>query len=103
MFAQLKKSFYISTINNKQKHKTMTNYLKFNRHEEMKGNTISEILDLIRNPKLESIENYLYGLFDGYFYYTKINEMIQNDTLDMETRTNLVKLYLTIDEYKTLN
>ena len=37
---------------NKQKHKTMTNYLRFTLdHEEMEGLTTDEILDLVRSTK----------------------------------------------------
>jgi hypothetical protein len=81
----------------------MTNYLRFNRHEEMEGFTRDEILDLVRNPKLKSIQNYLYGLYDGYFYFTKINEMIQDDSLSSLEKYKLCKLYITISNYKSLN
>ena len=60
MLKSLHRSFECITLAkeiNKLKHITMTNYLRFNRHEEMEGFTRDEILDLVRNPKLKSIEN----------------------------------------------
>lgn len=52
-------------------------YTRFNRHESMSEDTLSEILSIIKDVSLSKeieenlahkIENMLYGLFDGYLY-----------------------------------
>lgn len=80
----------------------MQNVLNFNRHEEMNGSTRSDILSLIRKSNLRSIENCLYGLFDGYFYASRINEMINSETLSENEKSELQKLFNTISNYKSL-
>jgi hypothetical protein len=46
---------------------------RFNRHENMSSETLSEILDIIRDLgycecPTHQLENMLYGFFDGYDY-----------------------------------
>ena len=50
-------------------------YTRFDRHENMSGNTRSEILSLIKkvsnlkNDQIgDQLQNMLFGLFDGYLY-----------------------------------
>lgn len=81
----------------------MKNYLNFNRHEEMDGSTRDSILNLIGNPKFYSIKNYLYGLYDGYFYNEKLNEMANDKSLTINEKFDILKLIETISNYKSLN
>jgi len=61
------------------------NYLTFNRHVHMNGETRSEILNILKDLILletstYSTENMLYGFFDGYDYSTEIldsTELVQ--------------------------
>jgi hypothetical protein len=47
-------------------------YTNFDRHEHMKSETRTEIMNIIRDiveyERVQRLENMLYGLFDGYLY-----------------------------------
>jgi hypothetical protein len=49
-----------------------TTYTRFNRHESMDAETRTEIMSIIRElidfDNTRKLENYMYGLFDGYLY-----------------------------------
>ena len=47
-----------------------TTYTRFNRHESMDAETRTEIMKIIREliDNTRKLENYMYGLFDGYLY-----------------------------------
>lgn len=50
------------------------NYTNFNRHENMSSETVSEVLNITTNLMFFKgdaacdLQNYLYGLLDGYLY-----------------------------------
>ena len=59
---------------------------RFDRHAQMNGHKRSEILSLINDldhveeedeKYISPLENYLYGLFDGYFYETNLGEFVK--------------------------
>lgn len=82
-------------------------YTRFNRHESMKSETLSEIMNIIselRNvdAKIESLntlENMMYGLFDGYLY-----ENVQLYALELPTKiaTRIMKVYDICNRYPKL-
>jgi hypothetical protein len=51
---------------------TVTTYTRFNRHESMNAETRMEIMEIIRElidfDNTRRLENFMYGLFDGYLY-----------------------------------
>ena len=71
-------------------------YTRFNRHESMKSETLSEIMNIIREVTLSksensfSLQNMMYGLFDGYLY-----EDIQLYALELSTElcSRVMKVY----------
>lgn len=71
--------------------------MTFNRHTQMNDNTREEILDLIFELSIlddvntKRLENYLFGLFDGYDYsdlilgddlLKELKQMGENDLID---------------------
>ena len=81
------------------------NYTRFNRHESMDSETLSEIMDIKRElyredvkreSEIRSLENMLCGLFDGYLY-----EEMQILALKLPTdlATRIMKLYFTCSRY----
>lgn len=92
-------------------------YTNFNRHESMNDETRREILDLINdvmlyrinlredgktyddNSKLRSLENQLYGLFDGYLY-----EDLQLNALECSTElaSRITRVYDICNRYPKL-
>ena len=80
----------------------------FNRHENMDSETRFKILDLIKELSYKckcdtfTLENYLYGAFDGYDYSQIIFE--SNDFTDLtlenvEIACKLVEIYEIIEKY----
>ena len=57
----------------------MKDLKRFDRHSEMTSETRTEILNLIREFNYSDLDkfdlvNVLYGLYDGYFYETLLNQ-----------------------------
>lgn len=83
-------------------------YTNFNRHESMDSETRNEILNIIselRNidaeiESLNSLENMMYGLFDGYLY-----ENVQLYALELPTKiaSRVMKVYDTCSRYPKSN
>ncbi len=80
-------------------------YSRFNRHESMDSETLSEIMDINRefyrkdierNSDIRSLENMLCGLFDGYLY-DKIQILALKLPTDLATR--IMKVYFTCSKY----
>ena len=81
------------------------NYTRFNRHESMKSETLSEIMDIKRElyredikreSSIRSLENMLCGLFDGYLY-----EELQIHALKLPTdlAKRVMKVYFECSRY----
>lgn len=57
---------------------------RFDRHAEMGGDTLGEIMDIIKDLDSEqasvlddmSLDNYLFGLFDGYYYDVELTTAV---------------------------
>jgi hypothetical protein len=75
---------------------------RFNRHEEMTPLTRITIMDFIQNRNFKTIENELYGLYDGYFYSETLKTKAKDTTLTSEERIQFTALIETIEGYKTL-
>jgi len=78
----------------------------FDRHAVMTDETRSSIMSLIRevrdaNNNAGSIENMLYGLFDGFDYSTKITSNEQFALLPADLQLKLVALCDTVSKYPT--
>jgi len=80
-------------------------YSRFNRHESMDSETLSEIMDIKRefyrkdierNSDIRSLENMLCGLFDGYLY-DEIQILALKLPTDLATR--IMKVYFTCSRY----
>lgn len=80
-------------------------YTKFNRHESMNAETLSEIMSIINELTLSksensfSLQNMMYGLFDGYLY-----ENVQLYALELPTElcSRIMKVYDTCNRYPKL-
>jgi hypothetical protein len=83
----------------------MTNFTRFNRHESMNSETLSEIMDIKRELyrddvskefNIINLSNMLSGLFDGYLY-----EEIQLLALELPTdiASSIMKIYSTCSRY----
>ena len=80
------------------------NYTKFNRHESMDSETLSEIMDIKKELWKRDditidtgiIENMLSGLFDGFLY-----EDIQLYALELPTDlcSRIIKVYFTCSRF----
>jgi hypothetical protein len=58
----------------------MAHTRKFNRHENMKGVTMTAIMFLLNKMSIrenDNLTNMLYGLFDGYDYTEAIREIAE--------------------------
>ena len=75
---------------------------KFNRHEEMTITTRHMILSFISNRNFKSVQDELYGLFDGYFYSTILKAKANDANLTNEERTYFNSMLDTISKYKSL-
>jgi len=81
------------------------NYTRFNRHESMNSETLSEIMDIKRElyrediertSDIRSLENMLFGLFDGYLY-DEIQILALKLPTDLATR--IMKVYFTCSRF----
>jgi len=79
---------------------------RFDRHEQMDSDTRGEILDTINDFYLidgfRSLQNYLYGLFDGYDYSQTDRfkeEMGKLENVDQSLYNRINKIYNKIDSY----
>ena len=80
---------------------------RFNRHENMDEETLSEILTLIREVRFAEdfdrsfeLENKLYGLFDGYLY-TDL-QVIALEILPTELASRVCRVYDICSRYPEL-
>lgn len=77
----------------------------FNRHESMSDETRSEILQVIRTISFSDVasfklENYLYGLFDGYDYTPFIlNSEDFKNIKDKELTDRVTKILDEVNKY----
>jgi hypothetical protein len=80
-------------------------YTRFNRHESMKSETLSEIMDIKRElyredvkrePGIRSLENMLFGLFDGYLYE---NLILEAQKLPLDLFKRVQNIYFTCMDY----
>jgi len=77
----------------------------FNRHESMSDETRSEILQVIRTLSFSDVasfklENYLYGLFDGYDYTPFIlNSEDFKNIKDKELTDRVTKILDEVNKY----
>ena len=77
----------------------------FNRHESMNDETRSEILQVIRTLSFSDessfkLENYLYGLFDGYDYTPFIlNSEDFKNIKDKELTDRVTKILDEVNKY----
>ena len=82
----------------------MSKFARFNRHESMNSETLSEIMNIKRELYGKdvngSIENMLSGLFDGYLYE---NLIIEAEKLPLDLFKRIQKIYLECKNYKQLN
>jgi hypothetical protein len=75
---------------------------RFDRHKQMDGETRAEILNVQRHLGNRSLQNYLYGLFDGYDYsqtdsFKKLMKQLQ---IEDESLYNKIKrIYDKIEQY----
>jgi len=82
----------------------MSKFTRFNRHESMDSETLSEIMNIKKelwmrddiNIGTEIIENMICGLFDGYLY-----EELQILALKLPTdlASRIMKVYFTCSRY----
>ena len=80
--------------------------IRFDRHSNMDGDTRKTILDLIVDVQIEiedsfTLENSLYGLFDGYNYF--FTDEFQTELVkikDTELGERIGDIYITINSYK---
>ena len=79
----------------------------FNRHESMSDETRSEILQVIRTISFSDVasfklENYLYGLFDGYDYKPFIlnsEDFNKVKTENQELADRITKILDVVNQY----
>lgn len=82
----------------------MSGYTLYNRHANMERETLSEILQCIREMPFESesyfeLTNQLYGLFDGYLY----DELLVNaQDLPKPLFRRIIKIWATVSKYPTI-
>ncbi len=82
----------------------MSGYSLYNRHQHMSAETLSDIMDIIRDVRFDgsfNLTNMLYGLFDGYLYDELIVEAEQSD-ISKETYRNILKVFSTVSKYPKL-
>jgi hypothetical protein len=76
---------------------------RFDRHKEMDGDTRKQILDAITDLDDTRLENYLYGLFDGYDYSG--SEKFKDSMADLKKKDSslhnrIESIYSKIDKYE---
>lgn len=79
---------------------TVTTYTRFNRHESMDAETRKEIMniigDLIDFDNTRRLENFMYGLFDGYLYSDIQFEALQ---LPTEIASRIMRVFDICNRY----
>ena len=78
-------------------------YQRFDRHLNMSDKTRHLIMDLISDVRFScgfDLTNYLYGLFDGYYYYDLLP--LGKKTLKPSLYKRLEKVVHIIENYPTL-
>ena len=77
-----------------------TTYTRFNRHESMDAETRTEIMKIIRElidfDNTRKLENYMYGLFDGYLYSEIQIEALQ---LPTESGSRIMRVFDICNRY----
>lgn len=82
---------------------TVTIYTNFNRHENMDSKTRTEIMSIIRElmdfDNTRRLENFMYGLFDGYLYSEIQIEALQ---LPTEIASRIMRVFDICNRYPKL-
>jgi hypothetical protein len=79
----------------------MSGYSLYNRHEHMSAETLSDIMDIIRDVRFDGsfeLTNMLYGLFDGYLYDELIVEADAAD-ISKETYRKILRVWSVVSKY----
>ncbi len=79
----------------------MSGYSLYNRHEHMSAETLSDIMDIIRDVRFDggfNLTNMLYGLYDGYLYDELIVEAEHSD-MSKETYRKLLRVWSVVSKY----
>ena len=83
----------------------MSKFTRFNRHESMNSETLSEIMDIRRElyredvertSSIRGLENMLSGLFDGYLYE---NLILEGQKLPLDLFERVREIYFTCMSY----
>jgi hypothetical protein len=79
-------------------------YTNFNRHANMNGDTLNEIMNILTEVRFNSgfdIVNMIYGLFDGYLYDELLTRA--KEEFDGNTYNRLEKVVNIISNYPKIN
>lgn len=79
-------------------------YTNFNRHANMSGDTLNEIMNILTEVRFNSgfdIVNMIYGLFDGYLYDELLTRA--KEEFDGNTYNRLEKVVNIISNYPKIN
>jgi len=83
----------------------MSKFTRFNRHESMNSETLSEVMDIkkalwVRGEDIkfntDTLENWLFGLMDGYLYE---NLILEAQKLPVDLYERLTGVYFTCKDY----
>jgi len=82
----------------------MSNFTKFNRHETMNSDTLTEIMSIKRSLwtredikfETSTLENWLFGLMDGYLYE---NLILEAQKLPVDLYERLTSVYFICKDY----
>lgn len=79
-------------------------YSRFDRHEVFEMSDTSFVLDCIQQTRDMELKNMLYGLFDGFYYYEDIDQLIHKH-LPVEMHSGLeailkkIRVWLAVSEH----
>ena len=80
----------------------MSGYTRFDRHANMNGETLSEIMGIINEVRWDgdfNLTNQLYGLYDGYLY----DELLVNSQdLPKNLFRRIIKVWAIVSKYPKL-
>lgn len=80
----------------------MSGYTRFDRHANMNGETLSEIMGIINEVRWDgdfNLTNQLYGLYDGYLY----DELLVNaQDLPKPLFRRIIKVWAVVSKYPAL-